>query len=114
MLVPISHSNWQTLRALARLRTPVAGRVLRVAWTRQTKDGSFLLELVRTGLLEIVDNKQHSPFDSIYTLTAAGKYAAEYGEYECSRDRVASPEQPVATTMMAEQLKDKKRRLASR
>jgi hypothetical protein len=113
MLVPISHSNWQTLRALARLRTPVAGRVLRVAWTRQTKDGSFLLELVRTGLLEIVDSKQPSPFDSIYTLTAAGEYAAEHGEYECNRDRVASPVQPVAT-MMAGQLKAKTRRQASR
>jgi hypothetical protein len=94
MLMPIAPSHWQTLRALARSRKPVLGRDLRVAWTRQTKGGTFLLELVRIGLLEVVGENQPRPFDSLYKLTDAGKHAAEFGEYECGQGRIAAPVQP--------------------
>ena len=93
MLLPIKHATWQALRAVARSRKPVPGSDLRIAWTRQTRDGSFLTELVRVELLEVVDLVEGKPFDSRYKLTEAGKYAAEFGEYECDLDHVAASSQ---------------------
>lgn len=91
MTYPISHAIWQTLRVLTRSKHPVIGRDLRISWTRYTKDGTFLTELIRIGLLNRVSGTDEKPFEATYVLTEAGKYAADYGEYECDRDHIAIP-----------------------
>ncbi len=88
MRLPIRHSTWQQLRMLARLKTCL-GRKLRLYPTRDTKDGSFLTELVRVGLVKVVGKPQEDPFLSAYALTPAGRFAAEVGEYECDRNHIA-------------------------
>lgn len=90
--MPISHAEWQILRACLRGKN-VKGRALRVNMSRRTKDGTFLTEMVRNGLLEVVraeppdpkpkypeDEAKRVAFASTYRLAPAGKYAAEYGE----------------------------------
>jgi hypothetical protein len=75
---------------------PTAHRAqLRVIPTRKTKDGTFLDELVKEELLEVVGvndapPKPHSAsveppaqFRTLYRLTERGEHAAEYGAYEC-------------------------------
>ena len=79
---PTSHFTWQVLRAAKRSKKPLTGRSLRLAPTRNTKDGTFLTALVTEGLLERVSGSESDPFDATYTLTDKGKHAAEYGEYE--------------------------------
>jgi hypothetical protein len=79
---PVSHAHWQILRAVKRSRKPANGRELRLAPTRATKDGSFLTDLVETGLLTRVSGTESEPFEGTYSLTELGKHAAEYGECE--------------------------------
>src|SRR5215212_3870471 len=94
--MPISHFTWQLLRTLVRNKNkPMTGRQLRVIPTRKTKDGTFLDELVKDGLLEVVGVNDAPPkahgasveapvqFRTLYRLTERGKHAAEYGAYEC-------------------------------
>jgi hypothetical protein len=88
--LPISHFTWQVLRAAKRSKKPPTGKQLRLAPTRRTKDGTFLDELVRDGLLQVVSvdepteetRRWPAPFRTRYRLTATGEHAAEYGECE--------------------------------
>ena len=79
---PVSHAHWQILRAVKRSRKPALGRELRLNPTRATKDGSFLTDLVKTGLLTRVTGTESDPFEAMYSFTELGKHAAEYGECE--------------------------------
>lgn len=80
MIVPVSHADWQVLRAA--LRTPgISGRNLRVTPSRRTKDGSFLTDLVRSGLLRVIVPAD-DPFQATYVLTPDGEHAAEFGEWD--------------------------------
>jgi hypothetical protein len=79
-VLPVSHNQWQVLRAVKRGRKPPNGRELRLTPTRNTKDGSFLTTMVEMGLLARVSGTEKAPFDATYTLTELGKHAAEYGE----------------------------------
>jgi hypothetical protein len=82
-VLPVAHFEWQVLRAVRRSRKPPAGRTLRLAPTRRTRDGAFLTNLVESGLLKRVTGTPDSPFDATYALTELGEHAAEYGE--CDR-----------------------------
>jgi hypothetical protein len=88
-VLPVAHFEWQVLRAVKRSRRPPAGRALRLAPTRRTKDGTFLTQMVESGLLARVTGTPDSPFDATYSLTERGEYAAEYGE--CDRPLTALP-----------------------
>ncbi|HEY1191012.1 MAG TPA: hypothetical protein VGE74_25490 [Gemmata sp.] len=79
---PTSHFTWQVLRTVKRSKKPIDGRSLRLVPNRKTKDGSFLLGLVDTGLIRIVSGAASDPFTATYSLTEKGQHAAEYGEYE--------------------------------
>ncbi len=79
---PTSHFTWQVLRTAKRSKKPLTGRALRLAPTRNTKDGSFLTALVEEGLFDRLTGSDEDPFEATYTLTEKGKHAAEYGEYE--------------------------------
>jgi len=93
-MMPISHFTWQVLRAVKRSKKPPVGKELRLVPSRRTKDGTFLDDLVRDGLLVVVsvdelsgratDKEKRMPvqFRTRYGLTANGEYAAEYGQYE--------------------------------
>lgn len=94
MLMPMGVFEWQVLRAV--LRSPgkeAVGRSLRLIPSRKTKDGSFLTDIVRAGLIRVV-KRNSDPFLATYTLTPLGEYAAEHGEYECDlaklREKVAT------------------------
>ncbi len=79
MQIPVSHADWQVLRAIARGKgKPVVGTKLRVVPSHATKDGSFLTKLVDTGLLEVL-KADTDPFEATYRLTAMGVEGAEYG-----------------------------------
>jgi len=81
-VLPISHGDWQVLRSLVRAkRRPILGKDLRLNPSRRTKDGTFLFELVKRELLEVV-HKEKDPFLCTFTLTELGQHAAEYGECE--------------------------------
>jgi hypothetical protein len=94
VLVAINHFSWQVLRVLARAEAarqpPPVGRELRLVPTRRTKDGTFLDELVEAGLIEVAAKPtppldgvdEPAPFRARYRLTALGRHAAEYGEYD--------------------------------
>ena len=88
-VLPVAHFEWQVLRAVRRSRKPAAGRALRLAPTRRTRDGSFLTHLVQSGLLARVTGTPEAPFDATYALTALGEHAAEYGE--CDRPIAPKP-----------------------
>lgn len=79
---PVTHFQWQVLRAVKRSRKPLPGKDLRLAPTRGTKDGSFLTTLVDLGLLIRDGGSDKNPFEATYTLSEMGKHAAEYGECE--------------------------------
>ena len=81
MQVAVPHLEWRVLRQVARTRKPSDGQSLRLEMTRRTKDGTFLTDLVRQGLLEI-NAKGKTPFEARYQLTERGKHAAEYGVFE--------------------------------
>src|SRR4051812_43034583 len=93
-VLPISVHIWQVLRAAKRSKKPLTGRELRVTPVRRTKDGTFLDELVRDGLLEVVgvdplpaqatpeQKRMPIQFRTRYTLTEKGRHAAEYGEFD--------------------------------
>jgi hypothetical protein len=82
MQVQLGHHDWRVLRHVLRNRgRPVPGKELRLEMSRGTKDGSFLTNLVRHGLLAVAA-EGNTPFDSTFRLTALGKHAAEYGVYE--------------------------------
>ncbi len=83
MMVQLTASDWKVLRAVARAKgKPVAGTKLRLDMSRRTKDGSFLTALVQGQLLDRVTGAADKPFEATYVLTATGKEAAEYGEYD--------------------------------
>jgi hypothetical protein len=98
MILPITHSVWQTLRYLVRAQAAgqdPLGRELRVTPSRNTKDGTFLDDLVEEGLIEVTADPTPFPFQqgageraeppqfrTRYRLTALGRHAAEYGEYD--------------------------------
>ena len=93
MLFPLPHFQWQVLRAVLRAEAaggpPPLGRELRLTPTRKTKDGTFLDEMVKAGLLAAIGKSEPvdgtgepEPFRTRYTLTALGRHAAEYGEYD--------------------------------
>src|SRR5437763_149243 len=79
-VLPVSHNQWQVLRAVKRNRKPITGRELRLNPTRNTKDGSFLTHMVRIGLLRRASGTERDPFAATYELTELGKHAAEFGE----------------------------------
>lgn len=93
MLLPLSHRDWQVLRAVLRARRPVPGRALRLNMSRNTKDGAFLDGLVTAGLLAAEPLRSPDPddppaFQQAYTITPLGRQAAEYGEYEADLETV--------------------------
>lgn len=81
MQVNVSHADWQVLRHMVRSKKPAIGSSLRLTLSRRTKDGTFLTDLVRMGLLK-VESKAKDPFEATYSLTELGKHAAEYGVFE--------------------------------
>lgn len=81
-VLPVTHNQWQVLRAVKRSRKPPTGRDLRLSPTRGTKDGTFLTVMVRLGLLDRLTGTEKEPFEATYALTESGKHAAEYGECE--------------------------------
>jgi hypothetical protein len=94
MQIPVRHTDWQILRAVARGKSrPVVGKKLRVVQSRDTKDGSFLTRLVDTGLLEVVTTAD-DPFEATYRLTPMGVEGAEYGlcevDFEVFKKRAAA------------------------
>jgi hypothetical protein len=93
MIRPIDHFSWQVLRTLVRAKGPLSGKTLRVSPSRRSYDGTFLDVLVTAGLLEVarVDPAPELPpwkkpgpvqFHTLYRLTARGKEAAEFGQYD--------------------------------
>ena len=101
MLIPLGHHDWQVLRAVARSRKPVPGKALWLNMARNTRDGAFLDELVRVGLLAAeplkgADPKLPAPFQKAYSLTPLGKHAAEYGEYEADLAAIRKPHTALA------------------
>jgi hypothetical protein len=109
VLIPIPHLQWQVLRAALRAEAAgehALGRALRLAPTRNTKDGTFLDDLVAEGLLVRVGKPvpapplrdEPEPFRVRYKLTDLGRYAAEYGEY----DRPHTPRDAPVTGLAAE------------
>ena len=99
MLMPLRHHDWQVLRAVARSRKPVPGRSLRLNMARNTHGGEFLSGLVRAGLLAAEPLRDANPNDPpafrlAYTLTPAGKHAAEYGEYEVDLETFRQASRP--------------------
>jgi hypothetical protein len=100
--------TWKVLRALVR-DGELSGKDLRYYdYGRRTQDGAFLDELCSLGLIEptgatieAADGKmaRKSPqFRRIYRLTDAGRFAAEYGEYEYQPVRPAPARKPAART----------------
>lgn len=85
MQVNVSHFDWQVLRQLVRSRKSTPGSALRLTMTRRTKDGTFLTDLVRLGLLK-VEGKHKDPFEATYALTDRGRHAAEYGVFDIDFD----------------------------
>jgi hypothetical protein len=81
MQVAVSHGDWQVLRQVLRSRKPSVGSSLRLTLNRRTKDGTFLTDLVRMGMLK-VESKAKDPFEATYSLTERGRHAAEYGVFE--------------------------------
>jgi hypothetical protein len=96
ILLPVRHSDWQILRAATRSRKPLTGRELRIVPTRHTKDGSFLNDFVRRGLLTRLSGSAAAPFEATYALTPLGEYAAEYGE--CEKVTAPAGKAPAAAT----------------
>ncbi|OWK35774.1 hypothetical protein [Fimbriiglobus ruber] len=82
MLLVIGAAEWQQLRFALRAGRPIYGSELRLVPTRRTKDGAFLTDLVRRGLLDPVVRVADDLWATTYQLTAVGRYAAEYGEFE--------------------------------
>lgn len=80
MQVNVSHGDWQVLRQVLRSKKPV-GSSLRLTLNRRTRDGAFLTDLVRMGVLK-VESKAKDPLEATYSLTERGKHAAEYGVFE--------------------------------
>jgi len=77
-VLPVSHAQWQILRAVKRSRKPAMGRELRLNPTRGTKDGAFLTDLDRMGLLTRVTGAESDPFSAMYSLTELRKHVAEF------------------------------------
>ena len=77
----VPHFEWRVLRQVSRSKKPSLGSSLRLEMSRRTKDGSFLTDLVKQGLLKI-ETKAKDPFEAYYSLTERGKHAAEYGVFE--------------------------------
>lgn len=94
-VLPIAHFSWQVLRTVKRSKKPPTGRALRLVPSRRTKDGTFLTELVDSGLLSRASGTASAPFDATYALTERGECAAEYGE--CEMPARAKPVTPVPT-----------------
>ncbi|MDY3559742.1 hypothetical protein R5W23_000900 [Gemmata sp. JC673] len=88
---PVTHFTWQVLRTVKRSKKPLTGRDLRLAPTRNTKDGSFLTALVDQGLLVAVTGSSDIPFEATFSLTEKGQHAAEYGEYEYDLKSKSAP-----------------------
>jgi hypothetical protein len=100
MIRPLDHMyEWRLLRALLRADTPLSGLEMRRREPiRGTKDGTFLDDLVRLGLIEAVGEPEADKpasawskpvpvqFRTRYRLTDLGRHAAEYGEYEWDFD----------------------------
>jgi hypothetical protein len=87
---PVTHFQWQVLRAVKRSKKPPIGRELRLTPTRGTKDGTFLNVLVQLGLLDRVSGREHNPFAATYGLTERGKQAAEFGECDFPNEVIAA------------------------
>ena len=96
LMLPVRHSDWQILRAAKRSRKPLTGRELRIVPTRHTKDGTFLNDMVKRGLLTRVAGSETAPFEATYALTPLGEHAAEYGECETVR----APAKPVPVAVL--------------
>lgn len=98
MLKPISHHDWQVLRAVARGNgKSVRGDKLRMSMKKIYSTGMFLVELVRLRLLEVA-KEGAQPFEAKYRLTEGGRFASEYGEYHCDPNTwLALDDQPVQT-----------------
>lgn len=83
MTYDLSSFDWKVLRILTRAGSkPVPGATLRHTPTRVTSSGAFLTRLVAAGLVEVVGLPGEGWKDTLYRLTALGRHAAEYGEYE--------------------------------
>jgi hypothetical protein len=105
VLYSLKHFDWQLLRYMVRAEAAKKqpfGRELRIYPTRLTRDGSFLDELVKLGLIAVAAKATPLPagatleekdepvqFRTRYALTEKGRHAAEYGEYEVAH--VPSP-----------------------
>lgn len=89
MILQIPHTIWQSLRVIVRNKNkPVLGSALRMNMSRRNKDGSFLTHMVKNGLLSKIGDG--NPFEAKYTLTEAGLFAAEYGEFEVTLEQLVN------------------------
>jgi hypothetical protein len=109
MKFDLTTGAWKVLRALVR-EPALNGRALRnYDYSRRSQDGTFLDDLCAAGLIEHtgetvpVDHTDRAAarrpvqFRQVYRLTAAGRVAAEYGEYEREPNRPAPPPGPQPT-----------------
>ena len=104
----LNPGTWKILRALVR-ETRLTGRALRqFDYGRRSKDGTFLDQLIASGLLRDVETLPddtptgHKPrpvqFRTVYELTELGKTAAEFGEFQVpDRKPETVPEKPKKT-----------------
>lgn len=94
-VLPVTHFEWQVLRTVKRNKKPQIGRALRLVPSRRTKDGTFLNDMVDSGLLARVTGTTGSPFEATFSLTPLGEHAAEYGECDFPmRAKTAAAPQP--------------------
>jgi hypothetical protein len=118
VLYSLKHFDWQLLRYMVRAeaaRKQPFGRELRIYPTRLTKDGTFLDDLVKLGLIAVAgkpapvsstataaERNEPVQFRTRYTLTEKGRKAAEYGEYEVTHTPAASPLSGLAAEFYAQ------------
>lgn len=109
MEVALSPMDWRILRQVLRGRKPTPGTQLRLDMSRRTKDGTFLTDLVRLGLLQVAE-PGGTPFAATYTLTDLGRHAAEYGTYEVDWEEYKTRLRDPAPAPAAEPGTDRRRR----
>ena len=118
MLYSLKHFDWQLLRYMVRAeaaKKQPLGRELRIYPTRLTRDGSFLDELVKLGLIAVAAKASPLPanatgeekddpvqFRTRYALTEKGRHAAEYGEYEVAHMPSETPLSGLAAELFAQ------------
>lgn len=116
MIKAVSHSTWQSLRVLVRMKHS-RGKNLRMNKHRSTKNGEFLVDMMKSGFIKKASvsekTKLHTDPEKrtdqlfnviVFQLTPLGEYIAEYGEadYDFSTKKWKIPEEPKVETTKTE------------